>query len=85
MRMHNHPHPGRALHDFLGNLSVTEAAVHLQVTRAALSRVLHGHTAISTDMAIRLSQALGTSVELWMNLQAQYDFWQAEHRKRASN
>lgn len=82
MRMHNPPHPGKALREFLGDRSVTEAAEHLQVTRATLSRILNGHAAISADMALRLSDALGTSPDLWIGMQAQYDLWQAEQTRR---
>ncbi|CAM4379507.1 HigA family addiction module antidote protein [Bordetella tumbae] len=82
MRMFNPPHPGEVLREYLGDLSVTDAAAHLQITRAALSRILNGHAAISADMALRLSQALGTSAELWLGMQAQYDLWQAKHAAR---
>ena len=40
MRMHNPPHPGRVLREYLGTRSVTDTAKHLGVTRVALSRIL---------------------------------------------
>lgn len=56
-RIFNPPHPGEALREdvlpALG-LTVTEAAAQLGVTRAALSRILHGHAGISPEMALRL-------------------------------
>src|SRR5919197_5718799 len=76
------PHPGSLLRDYLGSLSVTEAAQHLGVSRLALSRVLNGAAGISADMALRLSEALGTSPELWTGMQAQYDLWQASQKRR---
>lgn len=82
MRMHNPSHPGAILRDFLGDLSVTEAATRLGITRAALSRILNGSAGISADMALRLRDALGTSAEMWINMQAQYDLWQAEKKPR---
>jgi hypothetical protein len=42
MRMHNPPHPGRVLREYLGAMSVTDTARHLGVTRVALSRILNG-------------------------------------------
>ena len=61
MRMHNPPHPGRVLREYLGAMSVTDTARHLGVTRVALSRILNGSPAgISADMALKLSDALGT-------------------------
>ena len=82
MRMHNPPHPGSVLRDYLGSTSVTDAARHLGVTRAALSRVLNGAAGISAEMALRLSQALGTTPELWLGMQSQYDLWHAAQQRR---
>lgn len=82
MRMNNPAHPGRVLREYLGDLTVTEAALRLGVTRTALSRILNGSAGISADMALRLRDALGTSAEMWVNMQAQYDLWQAEKKPR---
>lgn len=82
MRMFDPPHPGTMLKDYLGNISVTAAALHLGVTRAALSRILNGNAGISAEMALRLSEALGTSPELWIGMQSQYDLWQASKKRR---
>ena len=61
-RMHNPPRPGETLREdvlpALG-MTVTQAAEQLGVTRAALSRVLNGRAAISTEMALRLEGWLG--------------------------
>ena len=76
--MHQPLHPGLHVKDVLidgAGLSVTEAAARLGITRTALSRLIHGHTGISPEMALRLSMLLGTSIDLWVNLQAQYDVW----------
>lgn len=82
MRMHNPPHPGEVLREYLGEVTVTDAAVKLHVTRATLSRILNGSAGISADMALRLGEALGTSPELWAGMQLQYDLYQAERKKR---
>lgn len=82
--MHNPPHPGETLReDVLPhlNLTVTEAAEALGVTRAALSRVLNGRAAISSEMALRLEKWLGAenggSADAWVAQQAAYDLWHA--------
>ena len=80
--MYNPPHPGLVLREYLGEISVTAAADHLKVTRAALSRILNGSAGISAEMALRLSEALDTSAELWIGMQAKYDLWQAAKKKR---
>jgi addiction module HigA family antidote len=82
MRMFNPPHPGEVLRDYLGKVSVTDAARHLGITRAALSRILNGSAGISAEMALRLAEALGTSPELWTGMQAQHDLWTASRKKR---
>lgn len=81
-RMHNPPHPGTVLQEWLAEISVTQAAAQLGVTRAYLSRILHGHASISADMALRLSDLLGTSAELWLGMQSAYDLWQAAQQPR---
>ncbi|MGC8517387.1 MAG: HigA family addiction module antitoxin [Steroidobacteraceae bacterium] len=81
--MHNPPHPGGALREWLTGISVTEAAKRLGVTRAALSRVLNGGAGVSAEMDLRLSKALGTTPGLWHSMQADYDMWQARRHFRA--
>ena len=83
MRMFDPPHPGNVLRDYLGTVTVTAAALHLGVTRAALSRILNGNAGISAEMALRLSEALGTTPELWIGMQSQYDLWQASKNRRS--
>jgi addiction module HigA family antidote len=61
-------------------LTVTAAAEGLGVSRRTLSALLNGHTGISPDMAIRLSKAFGARRKSWLQLQLQYDLWQAEQR-----
>lgn len=80
--MFDPPHPGKVLKEYLGDVSVTAAAIHLGVTRAALSRILNGSAGISAEMALRLSDSLGTSAELWIGMQAEYDLWRASRLRR---
>jgi addiction module HigA family antidote len=82
MAMFNPPHPGEVLREYLEKRSGTKAAQHLGVTRVALSRILNGASGISADMALRLSEAFGTSPELWTGMQSQYDLWRASQKKR---
>ncbi len=63
-------------------MSVTDAAQRQGIARATLSRVLNGSSGISADMALRLQAALGTSPEMWMGLQDDYELWLASKAKR---
>lgn len=60
------------------HLSVTAAANALGVGRVTLSKLLNKKSGISPEMAVRLSLALNTSSEMWINMQAMYDLWQAD-------
>jgi antitoxin HigA-1 len=77
----NPAHPGEVLRDYLGNMTIGEAAHRLGVTRAHLSRIVNGRAGISAAMSLRLSAALGTSPEFWLKMQVQYDLWQAKRAK----
>ena len=81
-RMHNPPHPGEILREYLGDITVTQAAVKLGVNRVTLSRLVTGSSGVSADMAYRLGAAFGTSPELWAGMQLQYDLYQASKLKR---
>ena len=80
--MHNPPHPGEVLRDYLGDVTVKDAAVKLGVNRVTLSRVVTRVIGISPDMAYRLVAAFGTSPELWAATQMHYDLHQAGKIKR---
>lgn len=82
-QMHNPPHPGKVLREYLRDINVTVAARHLHISRTTLSRILNGAAGISADMSLRLSDALGTHPAFWYDMQASYDMWQARKRKRA--
>jgi len=82
-RMHNPAHPGEVLREYLPEtLGVTEAAKRLGVTRQALSALLNGRAGISAGMALRLEIALGTSAEMWVEMQAGFDLWRARQSPR---
>ena len=72
MQMHNPPHPGEILRELCLDaldLSVTDAAQALGVSRKTLSSILNGRSGISPEMAIRLSKAFDTTPESWLNQQ----------------
>jgi antitoxin HigA-1 len=84
MRIKKPPHPGRIVRqkciEPLG-LTVTEAAQRLGVTRQALNNVVNGKSAISPEMSIRLSKAFGSSPQVWLGLQMEYDLARAATAK----
>ena len=84
MPMKNPPHPGKVVRvsclEPLG-LSVTEGAEALGVSRQALSNLVNGRARVSSEMAIRLAKAFGSTTETWIRLQAAYDIARALERE----
>ena len=88
MAMHNPPHPGEFITEVYlepNNLSGRELAVALGVSASTLNRILTGTSAVSPEMALRLSKALGRSPESWLAMQSNYDLWQARQRVKLSD
>ncbi|MBV8819757.1 MAG: HigA family addiction module antidote protein [Acidobacteriaceae bacterium] len=54
-------------------LTITQAAKVLGVTRQALNNVVTCKSAISPQMAMRLSKAFGSNPETWLRMQLSYD------------
>jgi addiction module HigA family antidote len=83
--MKNPPHPGDFIRteiiDAVG-LSVTSAAVALQVSRPALSSLLNGKADLSGNMALRIEKAFGVKMDTLMRMQASYDIAQTRKREK---
>jgi len=74
-------HPGGILaRRYLEPLGInqTDLAAALGVSRKTVSKIVNERGSVSPDMAIRLSRALGTTPDLWLNLQKNYDLWHAQ-------
>ncbi len=78
-------HPGRILRDDVLpalDLTVSEAARQMGVSRHTLHRIMAGTHSITTEMAVRLGHFCGNGPQLWLTMQQNYDLWHAEHRLR---
>lgn len=85
MEMHNPAHPGEVLRELYLEplqLTITDAAKALGITRNTFAELIKGRSRVSTPMALRLAKAFGTTAELWLNMQQNYDLWIA--RKKVS-
>lgn len=74
-------HPGNIIkEDYLLPLSISikDMAEMLGVSRKTLSKIINEKGAITPDMALRLSRAFDTTPDLWLELQKNFDLWQAE-------
>lgn len=73
-------HPGEILkYDYLEplGLSITQLAKIMGVSRKALSAIVNERKSVTPEMALRLAKAFNTTPGLWLNLQKNYDLWQA--------
>lgn len=81
MPMKDPCHPGELiLHDWIDglDLSVHAAAEHMQVSAESLEDICRGNAPVTTEMAVRLAKALGSTPRFWIQLQANFDAAQAE-------
>ena len=83
-----HPlHPGEMLlEEFMrpAGVSQRQFAAKLGWTTAKLNELVKGKRGVTAESALDLAQALGTSPEIWMNLQMMWDLHRAEIRRKAS-
>lgn len=76
-------HPGELMREIIeehAQLSVTDAARRMGVSRQALHAVLRGRSAVSADMALRFAQLTGGRAELFLRMQENLDLWTARQR-----
>jgi len=74
-------HPGAVFREDIMkplNLSVTEAAKLLGVSRKALSEFINEKASLSPQMALRIAKATNTSAESWLNMQQKLTLYYAK-------
>ena len=76
--MYNPPHPGELLKEELTNynVSITNAAIELGISRKHLSNIVNGKAAITPEIAKKLASYIGSSARMWLAMQASFDLWQ---------
>ena len=88
MEMFNPPHPGEILLEEcikpLG-YSISAFALKLGTSRKNLSEIVNCKVKISPEMALKIEKALNSHADLWLDLQTQYDLWQARQRVNLDN
>ncbi len=83
MAIYDPPHPGEFIRELYiepSDLSIRKVAEALDVSASTLNRLLNGRSAISSEMALRLSITLGRSPESWLAMQDHYDLWQVRQK-----
>ena len=80
-------HPGEMLlEEFLKPLGISQSdfAVRLGVSFPRLNEIIRGRRAVTADTALRLAQVLGTSADIWLGLQLDWDLWHAMRSDKAA-
>jgi len=75
MTMHNPPHAGEIIADIMEDLDIgiRELARALAIAPSTASRMVSGATAVTPEMAIKLSAVIGSTPAMWLRIQAAYD------------
>lgn len=76
-------HPGELLREVVLpalNMTVTEAAERLMVSRQQLHNVLAEKAGVSPEMALRLGKFCGNGPDIWLSMQQAYDLWHASKK-----
>lgn len=87
------PHPGSMIRDVIEgikeetgqDLTIRQVAEGLGIGTKTLSNILNEHQGITSEMAVRLSEAFGSSPEFWLKLQRDYELWHAERKIKRSD
>ena len=88
MNMYNPPHPGEFIESVYMEpygVSCRNLALHLGVAASTLNRVVKGKSAVSPEMALRLSKVLGRSPESWLAMQDNYELWRVRKNINLDN
>ena len=82
------PHPGSMVRDVIEgikeetgqDLTIKQVAEGMGIAPRTLSNIMNEHQGITSEMAIRLSEAFGSTPEFWLKLQRDYELWHAEKK-----
>jgi len=83
MEMFDPPHPGELIKEaYIDELGLSERrlAKMLHVSASTLNRIVQGKSAVTPEMALRLSKAIGKTPQFWLSMQNAYDLWHAKRK-----
>jgi len=82
--IHSPGHPGGILKEELDvlEISITQAASDLGISRQILSGIVNERLPISADMAVRLGHYIDNGPGIWVRMQTNYDLWRSEQKMK---
>ena len=88
MEMYNPAHPGKLLKqgyiDEL-KLSIAQVALRLGVSRKTIYDIVNCKASVTPVMALKIAKAFNSDAQFWLDLQTQYDLWQAKQYVNLDN
>ena len=78
-------HPGEALADALleAGVSASSAAIAMGLPPSTVTRIIKGQRNITAPIALRIARYFGTSPDIWIGIQTDYDLEVAKDREGA--
>jgi len=76
-------HPGKVLSEiYMSQMSLNQSALAklCNCSSRKVNEIVNGKRGISPSFAIILESVLGTSAEMWVRMQAEYDLWEARQK-----
>jgi addiction module HigA family antidote len=80
-----HIHPGEILREEVitaNELSVTEAAKLLGMSRQSLNKIIHERSDITPEMSFRIAKVFGGTADIWANMQTKFNLHLAAEKTR---
>jgi len=80
--------PGRLLKEgyiYELKISIAETALKLGVSRKTIYDIINCKAAVTPAMALRIAKAFNSDAQFWLDLQLQYDLWQAKQKINLDN
>lgn len=84
-RQMRHIHPGEILREeviYANELTVTEAAKMLGISRQSLNKIIHEKSDITPEMSFRIAKVFGGTADIWANLQTKYNLYLAAEKTK---
>jgi len=76
-------HPGKVLSEiYMTEMSLSQTALAklCQCAPRKINEIVNGKRGISPSFSIVLESAIGTTAEMWVRMQAEYDLWEARSK-----
>ncbi|MDB5007948.1 MAG: ybaQ 1 [Mucilaginibacter sp.] len=81
-------HPGEVLREdviYANELTVTEAAKLLGISRQSLNKIIHEKSDITPEMSFRIAKVFGGTADIWANLQTKFNLQIAAEKTKELN